>query len=111
MIIKSDKGIGTESAITFFQNNRKKLKRIVRVEMGKFFDPETKEFEDYPLHLIDEDHNQMWIAGVASGFAGEGSYGLLTILEEGCSHLLNSYKITEKQLRLVILESSSFVIS
>jgi len=111
MIIKSDKSISAHSAVEFFRKNKEKLGKIVKVEVKRFFYPETQELEDYPLCLVDEKDNEMFIAGVASGFEGGSSNGLRIILEEGCRELLGSNGIDKKGLRALVVSSFEFTIS
>ena len=107
MIIKS--GIMcTESAITFFLEKKHLLGPIVRVEMKEYCD--GKDFEKHPLHLIDEENNEMWVSGVSSGYVGEGPHGTFTILMEGCKNLLSLHGITPEQLKTLISKSPFFTI-
>ena len=89
-IFRSKKCLDPNQAEKFFHLHREKVGKIVRVEMIEYDKPvPTKKWAAYPLRLIDEKGNELWISGLTSGYHGSGPVSTANILLEACTEVSN----------------------
>lgn len=81
MILKDGGERIADFSLKFFRKNRKKLGKVVKVEMQEYVDGQGK-FRPYPFRIFDDKGNQLWLSGCATGYVGQGPYATYRILQE-----------------------------